>query len=301
MLSRRYTLCLVALLLFPAARSQAQAPGNERPTVSLQAGVGYFHHNTRWSIAGDAQGTNPNIYSELIWKRLRGPALYSTATWNPGKHWSLQGHLTKGYSTAGRVTDTDYAGDNRTNPIYTGTYAADDGSVTTWHIQAGYTLYLTPVLTLTLRAGFSQHRQALYLLADYIPNPLRSTYTATARGPQLTAETNIRLAQKITLITTVTAHRFRYTASADWNLSAALQHPVSFEHTANGYAFLFSLQPHYQLTHHLALFLHVGYRHQQTGKGNDTLYLANGGQTSTRFNGACGTLLTTGLGLDYHW
>jgi outer membrane protease len=301
MILRRYTLCLAVVLLLPAARCRAQAQRDKLPTVSLQAAVGYFRHDTRWSIAGDAQGANPNIYSELIWKNLRGPAVVTTATWNTGKHWSLQGQFTKADIIAGHVTDTDYASDNRTNPRYTGTYTSNDGNITTWNLSLGYHLHLAPSLTLTLSGGYGEHHQSLYILANYIPTPLRSTYTTTARGPLLTAETHLRLTQHVTIITTVSAYQLRYTAEADWNLSAALQHPVSFEHTANGYALQLSLQPHYHVTHRLSLFLRADYRRQQTGKGNDTLYLANGQQTSTRFNGARSTLLTLGLGIGYRW
>ena len=72
---------LLLLLLVLNGKAQAPlAPGGEE---SFRIGIytGYRSENVRWSVAGNPQGQDPNIYSELIWQGLSGPLFAADLRW----------------------------------------------------------------------------------------------------------------------------------------------------------------------------------------------------------------------------
>src|SRR5579859_5209240 len=79
---------------------------------------GYHQENLRWSIAGNSAGTSPNIYSELKWRRVGGPAVDAALRYEMGRRWVFFAEASRVFTRTGRVSDKDYAGDNRTFPLY---------------------------------------------------------------------------------------------------------------------------------------------------------------------------------------
>ncbi len=71
-----------------------------------------------WSIAGNLEGTNPNIKSELKWTELvvADFAIASRFKFTPS--FSIEAGGSFGKTLSGNVSDIDYLGDNRTNPSY---------------------------------------------------------------------------------------------------------------------------------------------------------------------------------------
>ena len=91
--------------------------------------------------------------------------------------------------------------------------------------------------------------------------------------------------KKLELETQLSYYQLNYHAKANWNLIAEFQHPVSFTHSAKGYALTSKLNLSYTVTARTSLLLGGTYSYWTTGKGTDTLYLANGNINTTILNG----------------
>src|SRR5882757_1942569 len=75
----------------------------QKLTFSLSSG--YQSEDFRWSIAGNSQGTNPNIYSELKWKSLSGPVLGMELGWRFWRSFVLRSSFSRLFIVSGAVTD----------------------------------------------------------------------------------------------------------------------------------------------------------------------------------------------------
>src|SRR5688572_24056526 len=65
-----FILVLIFLCVNPLLRAQDSLASVSNLEASLL--FGYTEDNLTWSIAGNLDGQNPNVYSELIWRNLRG-------------------------------------------------------------------------------------------------------------------------------------------------------------------------------------------------------------------------------------
>jgi len=284
------------LFLLPAI---LHAQSSDSTRFALSIGAGFQHDDFRWSIAGNSQGQDPNIYSELIYKSLRGPAFSAQLRWHLSPTIAVQGSFTGSTTTGGTATDTDYAEDNRKTPIYKGNFDSDKGYTRQWQIQAGYALLRRPVCRLTAWVGYSTYNQQVYLLDnDGSSDPdLHSSYNTRWRGPVATLESRFTLSPHFFTTLSATYHQTGYRSQADWNLIEDFNHPISFQQTAKGYRAAFSLTPHFACSARVAFFLNATYTTAHTGTGVDRVYLKNGNTQETQFNGAKGTAFRIGAGI----
>ncbi|MBD1392048.1 hypothetical protein [Mucilaginibacter glaciei] len=271
------------LFLLATGILRAQSPQNK---LHLSLLTGYERQDLNWSIAGNATGQNPNIYSELKWRNVGGQTASAAIQWDVWHHIVLSGNYSRTFITTGIVTDNDYNGDNRTSPAYAMTFDADRGSTQAINLGLGYPLIQTTLFKLTPFAGYGINKQSLHLL-DNTGNfaDLNSTYETSWKGPFLRTSAEFRLTQKIKLIGDVTYHQVNYNASANWNLIPSFQHPVSYRHNAKGYGLDGNVYISYDLAKHVALNIGAAYFTFQTGKGVDELYLNSGGSEKTQLNG----------------
>jgi len=65
-----------------------------RPRLEMFVATGYQSMDFHWSIAGNINGTGPNVYSELIWKAVKGPSVEAAGQYRLGKRF----YLSAGYS-----------------------------------------------------------------------------------------------------------------------------------------------------------------------------------------------------------
>src|ERR1700748_1190660 len=80
-----------------------KAPQKYRFRFSLLSG--YQQENFRWSIAGNSSGTNPDIYSELIWKNLSGPLAGAELEFNVWRSFWIRSSISRLFFVSGKVTD----------------------------------------------------------------------------------------------------------------------------------------------------------------------------------------------------
>lgn len=254
--------------------------------LSLYVAPGYQVANSRWSIAGNSNGANPNIYSELIWKNLQCANVQAGIGYQY-KQWGVRFNYNGSFIQSGDVTDTDYGADNRRQPVYEGVFQDDKGYLLNIDAAITYTFHLHGV-DLTPMLGYVLSKQNLYVLPKQASDPanLRSTYNAKWQGLLTGVEAVFPLGKRFALTPSLYYYQLHYTADANWNLITQFQHPRSFAHKANGYALKPALRLDYKLHSYLSIFLKGDYAYWNTGKGTDELFLTSGQVDYTQMNGA---------------
>ena len=291
-----HTVYILALICTTPSLS-AQPEDSSRVAISVSAG--WQHDDFRWSIAGNSQGQGPNIYSELIYKSLQGPALSAQLRWHISNAIALQGSFSVSNTSRGTATDTDYLHDNRNTPIYEGNFDSDEGHTRQWQAMAGYSFLRRTVCRLTVWVGYGSYNQQVYLRDnDGSTDPgLHSSYDTRWRGPVVSLESRFTFSPRFFTVLSATYHYTDYRAQANWNRIESFNHPVSFEQTADGYRAAFSLAPHLVCSSRLVVFLNGTYTTADTGTGVDRLYLKTGDVPQTQFNGAKGTAFQAAVGI----
>jgi hypothetical protein len=270
--------------------------------LQLDLSTGYQREDLKWSIAGNLDGQNPNIYSELQWKKVGGQSIAASLQWNFWNKLMLMGAYQRVAIKSGTVRDNDYSGDNRTNPAYDQLFDADKGFTRDMAIGLGYKLIDNETFYFTPYAGYSASKQSLHLLdrsGQYAD--LNSTYDTDWKGAFLKAIAGLKLSKKITATAALAYHQADYNSKADWNLIPTFQHPVSYRHTAKGYGIDASAGLQYAVTKNIGINLGGGYFTWQTGEGIDELFLSSGGSDKTQLNGVDrnGYKLSVGLVVNY--
>ena len=297
---------IVLLFLLPASiLSKAQRVINPEPAarparLTFALSAGYQSEDLRWSIAGNMQGANPNILSELKWKKLAGPTLEAAVKWKCWKSFELRSTFSRHFITSGSVTDMDYQGDNRTNRSYYGAFDANKGMSFSWRTTLEYPLHLSRLVTLTPSLGYALHEQSLYLLSSDQTGTaagLKSTYATKYEGAVLGLRGDLRFSTHLSLEAALFYDIVRYRGRANWNLISTFRHPISFEDQANGFNLEGNVKLNYSLNSRWMLFLTADILHSETGTGTDWLYLQTGQNVPTQFNGAVRDYFRTAIGV----
>lgn len=279
------------IILFSAVLPlKAQIQVKDKLVVALI--TSYKQDNLKWSIAGNLKGQNPNIYSELIWKKLKGPHIEMEFAWNLWKKFIVQANASISPIWFGSATDTDYQNDNRTDPVFSASLNSNKGNTRSLQIKAGYQIGFSKFKIIPF-VGWGTDRQYLHLLDD---NKLNSTYKTNWNGFLISVNPEFELSGKFILKGGFTYHQVTYRALADWNLISEFQHPVSFKHTANGYGFEGKLTLIYKISKRFGLFVSGKYSHWNTGKGIDQLFLTSGDTYKTQLNEVIRNYQSLGIG-----
>jgi hypothetical protein len=289
-------LCMV-LVITQVGHLQAQ-PELKTCRLSITGSSGYFWQDFRWSIAGDANGKNPNILSELKWQNVRGPYLNLGLGWNVWKQFYVRSEVKYGTIISGTVTDTDYRYDNRTAPVFEMQFKSNKGSQLKYIAEIGYQLIDSDKIKLMCFAGFSQTTQLLYIIGEGVNKDLKSSYQNKRSGIIFTMNSSFRLNRKLSFMQGIDYLQFKYNAQANWNMIEAFKHPVSFEHKANGFEIQSTSGFQYRLREQISLSAQFSYSAFRTGHGNDKLFLRDNTTTNTQFNGAITNQLSIGGGIN---
>lgn len=271
------------MILFGVHTCMAQdLPGR----LQLSVAGGYRQDNLRWSIAGNADGQNPNILSELRWERVGGSV--TTVHMRSGlfDHWQLEGEYERMFYSSGKVYDTDYGGNDRTNVVYAAQFHAGKGGADYWQAGLANQIPVTSKFSITPSAGYGIFHQSLYI-SGYTSafSDLNSTYKTKWAGPYGQVLCSIGLTKKFCMNTSLRYSQVRYRASANWNLIREFNHPESFRHTANGYGVNAQASLLYGFSGVHSIGITGSYSRWQTGRGIDELYLSAGGSEQTQLNG----------------
>ncbi|OQP62869.1 hypothetical protein A3860_26525 [Niastella vici] len=270
------------LLLFGVHAGMAQ----DLP-AKLQVSVtsGYEQQDLRWSIAGNTNGQNPNILSELKWKNVAGPVTGLHIQYRFFNHWQLEGEYAHPFFLSGKVYDTDYGSNDRTNKVYDEQFNAGKGGADRWQAGLANRIPLTRTISITPSAGYGIFHQTLYIAGNTsIFSNLNSTYKTKWAGPYGQILCSLAPTKKLGMNAGIRYSQVRYRASANWNLIREFNHPESFRHTANGYGIHAHTSMLYRASRMHSIGITGTYSCWQTGRGIDEMYLAGGGSQQTQLN-----------------
>lgn len=281
----------IAICLIIARLSYAQ--GSKNP-ICIDVGTALTYNSLDWSIAGNLAGNNPNILSEVTWKSLKGAAITVGLEIPLVKKFYLKGSFSKSFTYKGAATDTDYAEDNRTNPIFRAELNSGDGYLTGYQLEAGYQVMIKG-LKLSPSIGYSVHQQYLHLTDDDFME-LNSTYKTRWKGLSAGLALHKSIC-KFNLVTTMDYHQLNYAGAANWNIIDEFKHPVSFRHIAKGFGATMDLKLLYNTLNNISPYVNFGLGYWSTGAGIDELYYADGRTAKTRLNDVSRNGNNIGLGI----
>jgi hypothetical protein len=270
--------------------------------IQLSAGTGYQRENFHWSIAGNINGQNPNIYSELKWKAISGSLVGLELHWNIWKGFLFWGDYSRSFTTTGTSNDIDYQGNNRTNPIYNQNFNSNKGCTAAWSAGVGYMVFKNKTLSISPYIGYGINYQSYYLLGSNGNfSNLNTSYKTQWRGPFLELSSALQIINRLKVAAYISYSQVNYSATADWNLIETFQHPVSFRDSANGYGVDAGAKLIFSINHHFSINIGGAYFKWETGTGTDQLYLVTGQTDKTQLNGAVrnGFRLESGLSFAF--
>jgi hypothetical protein len=326
--------CSVALpliLLFPQSRTHA-----DQKSVKLSAAVhkkfdwivstidlsaGLRRDKLSWSIAGDSQGNNPNILSELIWSGLE---IYQIKLSN---HTVIEDRLYARFAvdygtvTSGSNQDTDYLGDNRTEEFSRSVNSVDGNKV--WDASIGMGprfTFLQSAIAVCPLLGYAISKQDLNIVDGYqaftappanMPvGPfagLDSSYQTRWKGPWVGVDLLFSipctkgLFSFVNITLTGEYHWLDYDADANWNLRSEYAHPVSFSHDAKGHGFVGGVAILFATNNRWGITLGMNMTDMKTDPGVDRTYFADGTTTDTRLNPVHWQSWTVETGFSYQF
>ncbi len=291
--------------------------------------AGYRRDELDWNIAGDINGNNPNVLSELSWEDLEITQLrLLNKTMVPNRFY-LRASVAYGWIFDGTVQDSDYAGNNRTFEFSRSNNSSDDGDVRDASVAIGYPIRIGGEVSWTIipLAGYSYHEQNLRMTDGFqtvsipvvtpsvviVPPPLGpfpgldSTYETRWKGPWIGLDLNFKVdeikawAHRIETYVSFEYHWADYNAEAHWNLRDDFAHPKSFEHDADGVGVVLTAGFNVVLTPRWRLNINYDYQDWSTDDGTDTTFFSDGRIAKTRLNEVNWTSQAISLGLIWQF
>ena len=267
------------------------------PELSFQIEGGYRTDDLDWNIAGNLQGSSPNILSELTWEDVEIYQLKIKGKFDVGDGGSLpfttfvKGEFGYGWIVDGDNQDSDFEGDNRTLEVSRSTNSTDGDDVIDLSFGFGFSFhFLKDKLSLSPVFGFSYNEQNLNITDFFqtIPpaGPFAGTSTYKTEWKGLWAGFDIKYlpTTKFSLFGSFEYHWGDYEAEADWALRPDFAHPRSFIHEDDFSGISVSGGASYDLTTKWSCGINATYLKWKTDVGTDRTFFADGSTSETQLN-----------------
>ncbi|BBO68779.1 hypothetical protein DSCA_27090 [Desulfosarcina alkanivorans] len=283
--------------------------------------AGYRADKLSWHIAGNRQGTHPNVRSELSWTDIEIYQLKLASRTVLKEHVYLRGHVNIGTVVSGDNRDSDYGGDNRTQEFSRSLNGVDGNDV--WDASLGVgarfsffdaTMMVCPML------GYAISEQDLNIVDGYqaITTPpattpigpiagLDSRYETRWKGPWLGVDLFFSIPctegpfSGIGVIFTGEYHWVDFDADANWNLREDFDHPVSFSHDADGRGLMAGARILFETRTRWGINLGMNVQEMTTDAGRDRIFFADGSVADTRLNEVRWRSFTFEAGVSYRF
>lgn len=245
--------------------------------------------NLNWSIAGN-ETTPVNILSELKFNRL-DISQFGVAMRFSVNRFFFMPQILKGEIHEGEATDSDYAGNNRTNLTYRSIMDVKDNGTTDVTLTVGYEFKLSKKhLSLSPLLGYSQKKQNFVMTNGKLLYPenkaisdLDSKYSTDWESAFGGVSCNYFLPFQINISALFLYHDLDYEAEANWNLRDDFAHPVSFRHSGDGYGSELQCGIGYSIRNWCLEFSY-NYKQFEIEDGKDELYFSSGLMIESRLN-----------------
>ena len=257
---------------------------SQEKKFTVSVAPSYSNTNLSWSIAGNIEGTSPNILSEVKY--------YNILVFDPSMKLVYRGvrnlefslGFQKGWTLGGKVSDRDFAEDNRTALTYDETFDSNKGWVNGLSIGGSYYFLNSENFLVRGHLIFNNEVQRYYSLKDEIPN-LKTTYQTNRKAVLLGLGGVYSIGEKVKIPLDIFYSLNRITSEANWNLIEAFQHPLSFQHFADGNGYSMDLGVEHQLNQIISTYFNLEINSFNTRAGIDKVFFKTGEIEKTRLNG----------------
>lgn len=299
----------IVVLLFHAPSAVAQSTSH----LDVSLGADYRQAHLDWNIAGQLDGTSPNVLSELIWRDLEIAQISAGVLAHIGEHIKVRGNFAYGDIQGGQNQDSDYLGDNRTFE-FSRSRNGTDGEIADGSLALGYTFKVFDpsvkrYAEITPMVGYSKHVQNLKMNDGYQVIPalgsfsgLDSSYDAEWEGPWAGLNLRLEASRRAALLIDLEYHWADYTGEGNWNLRDDFAHPVSFRHVADGNGFIAALAVDYKLKQNWKIIARIESQRWEADAGTDTTYvIGEPAPIKTRLSSALWKSRSLGVALTYQF
>ena len=228
-----FKIFLLSLLILFSLSSNASKVSN-----SIIYGFGDRETKVDWNIAGNLAGTNPNIISELDWRKVKSNQFMLGSIWQDGDYFlKVVGEYGRIYD--GENQDSDYRLDNRRGEFSRSLNNAGKGYMLDTEINYGKDYIISGKLKLSPMIGYSFHRQhlkiydGLMIIGSADLTGLDSLYQANWSGPQLGLGLNYKINKSIFSLN-YSLQDINFNGHTNWNLRSDLRHPKSMTQKGDG-------------------------------------------------------------------
>lgn len=251
-----------------------------------------------FNYAGDINGQNPNVYSELKWTDLKIYEVRLNGKSDLNNKSFIEGSVGYGWIYRGHNQDSDYMGDNRTGMFSRSENDAGNGHVVDASIGYGYYINKQKKSKTALVAGYSVNKQSLSMtdgnqtfsdfVYQYQPlgsfSGLNNSFDARWNGPYMGVVFEKKANDKLKLFTRVEYHLTKYYAEANWNLISAFAHPKSFEEISDGHGTVFTVGTEYKMDNEWVIKAKMNFCRFKSKNGLIRQFLADGTTGEARLN-----------------
>jgi hypothetical protein len=272
--------------------------------VTVDLSAGYRTDKLNWSIAGNLQGSNPNVRSELTWSDLNIYQLKLANRTVIGDRVYVRGHLDYGTVVSGNNQDSDYNGDNRTQEFSRSLNGVDGNDVWDGSVGVGPRFsFFNATMAVCPMLGYAVSEQDLNIVDGYqaftvppLTTPIGpiagvdSRFQTRWKGPWLGADLFFSIPStetpftKVGVMFTGEYHWVNYDADANWNLREDFAHPVSFSQSADGNGYAVGASILFEIKNRWGINVGMNVKEMTTDSGLDRTFYADGSSNDTRLN-----------------
>lgn len=266
--------------------------------LSIEGGAGVEFSWLEWNVAGNIQGSSPNVFSELKWANMFGSNYHLMASFDTGKiSYFFQSTISPNIN--GEVEDTDYAGENRTNPQYREVFRSNAGRRFTSEAGVRFHLKVDLVDIIQIKTGIRYRNQRLFI--DHEREDVQSYYDGSWSGIFVGFTKGLILSKFVAMGFSLNADLSYYYGFGNWKLRTELAHPRSFIHNAIGYGFNTDINTHLRLSKAISLIAALDGWYSNSFRGKDILYFNDGHSIITQLNGvkSLGSIASLGLSINF--
>lgn len=295
-----------------------------KPDIQLETtfslSVGMRQDRFEWSVAGNKDGTDPNILSELTWSDVDSYQLHFSNRTCVGSFLYFRADFSYAWIRDGTLRDSDYDEDDRVGEYSRSISETNDDQLWDLSLGVGYPFFfMDRRLMVAPLMGGSLHKQNFQItdgrqVITWEDGPaigplsgLNSTYRAKWMGPWVGCDLRYLIAQRsnsrpeISVGLSMELHWAAYEGEGNWNLRSDLEHPKSFEHNADGNGIVLGAELLIGLRSNLDLRLSAGYQHWDTRSGTDRKFRTDGTTSETRLNDVDWDSHSVMVGVTYHF
>ncbi len=278
----------MALVLFSICIGQTK--------LKLDFGTVCSSINFDWSIAGDEQGKNPNILSELSYDDILSLGFYINLRYRVLQRCYFTLKIENAEHLKGKGSDIDYIEDNRLQPSYELNFESNKGC--SQQLKSGVQFEMYKIRGNIVSIGSSYiNSYHLFSMTSKNERSLDTWYSTREQGIDFNVKATIDFKEKVYINGSFIYDIVSYKAIGNWNLIPAFRHPISFMQESNGKNLTGIITIKSRISKDWFILLEGSFINKNIRKGTDEAYLSNGTTHITQFNGANGMSKSIKLGI----